>query len=479
MDGAQDPSAREEEEGRAALVTAQAPARGARPLETLRERIGPGEFALICLFVSPEADFDGIVAAAARAFPGQPTVACTTAGEIGADGYDENQIVAVAYPAAHFAVTAYLVEGLDRLDTRAEIDRLLRARMELASRAPEMAHEFAFLMVDGLSLREDELAAMLASGLGSVPFFGGSAGDGTRFRATRVAAGGRVRGNAAVVTLVRTHCPVRVFSLDHLTPTGERMVVTGADPARRIVRSINAEPAAQEYARIVGKDPGQLDQFTFAAHPVVVRVGGQHHVRAIQQVTPAGELIFFSAIDEGMVLSTAEPQHMARHLDAALEGLGAAGAPAAILACDCLLRRLEAGEKQMSREISEVLQRHRVTGFSTYGEQIGPLHVNHTMTGVAIYPPEMPGPGPARAEEDGTGDAPEAAPGPGAPWRGRPDRHRAAPGRPGDPLAREGTASRGAASADTGRAATGTADTGQAATGQADAGQADTRGACP
>jgi len=26
-----------------------------------------------------------------------------------------------------------------------------------------------------------------------------------------------------------------------------------------------------------------------------------------------------------------------------------------------------------------------VTGFSTYGEQIGPLHVNHTMSGIAFY----------------------------------------------------------------------------------------------
>ena len=46
------------------------------------------------------------------------------------------------------------------------------------------------------------------------------------------------------------------------------MAVTGADPARRIVRSINDEPAAPEYARLLGKDPAQLSPFTFAAHPV-------------------------------------------------------------------------------------------------------------------------------------------------------------------------------------------------------------------
>jgi hypothetical protein len=127
--------------------------------------------------------------------------------------------------------------------------------------------------------------------------------------------GGRFRGGAAVALMVRSACRVRVFSLNHLVPTDRRMVVTGADPSRRIVREINAEPAAREYARLLGKDPEQLTTFTFAAHPVVVRLGGRHHVRAIQRMEPNGDLVFFSAIDEGLVLTLAEPQDMAAHLE--------------------------------------------------------------------------------------------------------------------------------------------------------------------
>ena len=163
------------------------------------------------------------------------------------------------------------------------------------------------------------------------------------------------------------------------------MVVTEADPARRIVRQINAEPAAQEYARIVGKSPDALDQFTFAAHPVVVQLGGKHHVRAIQRVSDDGALIFFSAIDEGMVLTLAESQNMARHLESQLAKLGTAQT---ILSCDCLLRRIEAEQTQQSQAISDILQRHNVVGFGTYGEQLGALHVNHTMTGVVFYSPD-------------------------------------------------------------------------------------------
>ncbi len=128
--------------------------------------------------------------------------------------------------------------------------------------------------MDGTSLREDALTAALGPGLGPVPLFGGSAGDGLRFGQAFVLFQGRFRRHAAVVLMVRTACRVKVFSLDHLTPTDRRMVVTGADPARRIVHQINGAPAAQEYARLLGKDPGQLTTFTFAAHPVVVRIGG-------------------------------------------------------------------------------------------------------------------------------------------------------------------------------------------------------------
>ena len=217
-----------------------------------------------------------------------------------------------------------------------------------------------------------------------MPLFGGSAGDGTRFERTFVLHDGAMRRNAAVLAFLRTDCPLRVFNLDHLRPTETRMVVTKADPAHRIVRRINAEPAAQEYARILGKDPAQLTTFTFAAHPVVVRIGGKHHVRAIQQVAPNGDLVFFSAIDEGLVLTLAEPMDMVAHLDRELAALGS---PEAILACDCILRRLEAEEKQMTGAISALLRQHRVIGFSTYGEQLNGMHVNQTMTGVALYPP--------------------------------------------------------------------------------------------
>ena len=365
------------------VATASVPAQEGQAAAALARALGPGPFAVVILFASPLADIHRLAAEAD--FGGAPVIGCTTAGEISAEGYAEGEIVAVGLLAAHFAADPILIPDLRALSAADLIGGLIRARQGLARARPDWEHEFAFLMVDGLSIREDELASALASGLGPVPLFGGSAGDGTRFKETFILHRGQVLRNAAVVTMFRSDCRVRVFNLDHLTPTGQRMVVTEADPARRIVRRINAEPAAREYARLLGKDPAQLTTFTFAAHPVVVRIGGKHHVRAIQQVAENGDLVFFSAIDEGLVLSLAEPSDMVAHLEGELSALGQ---PEAILACDCILRRMEAQEKQKSGAVSALLRRFGVVGFSTYGEQLNAMHVNQTMTGVAIYPPD-------------------------------------------------------------------------------------------
>ncbi len=368
------------------LRTASIAAGDPAAMAQLAAQVGPG-MALVLLFVSPATDFAEAMTAAKRAFGNTPLLGCTTAGEI-AGGYVEDRIVATGFPARDFAVETIAVPDLSQIEAPELVDRMVRARQNLAARHPDMAHEFAYLLVDGSRFREDALMSVVGHGLGPVPLFGGSAGDRRDFGQTYVAQDARVHTNAAFLTFFRTRCPVKVFSFDHLEVGSSRMVVTRADPARRQVQEINAAPAALEYARLLGKPPGQLDPFIFAAHPLAVRAGGRYHVRSIQRVDNGTDLIFFSAIDEGVVLTLAKPRDIARSLAENLADLAAAGPLDSILACDCVLRHVEAEQKQQLREVSEVLARHNVTGFLTYGEQFGAMHVNLTITGVAIYAPE-------------------------------------------------------------------------------------------
>lgn len=369
------------------LRTGEVRASTTSPVQHLKRQLGDGPFGLITLFVTSAIDFHEVIAEAEVLYPDTDVLACTTAGEIGTNGYQEGFIVAVGFPSDGFVTESILIENINALDMQATIDQVTLERIALLDKTPDLNDSFAFLVVDGLSLSEDTLAATIAPALRDFPIFGGSAGDGTRFAQTFVALNGQVATNAAILTLARSRYHSRVFSLNHLIPGETQMVVTGADPANRIVKEINAEPAAREYARLVGKDPDQLDRFTFASHPVVVRIGDTHHVRAIQQVNEHGELVFFSAIDEGMVLTVASPENLSIHLQSKFLEMSHPEKPANIIGCDCILRRIEAEQSQQTRQISDVLSTHRVTGFSTYGEQIGPLHVNHTMSGVAFYHP--------------------------------------------------------------------------------------------
>lgn len=365
-----------------------------RAVGEVRDRLGPGPFALVVLFVSANRLPDEVAAAVMEHFPGQVVIGATTAGEIGDEGYLDGAIVGVGLPLGHFRAQIMVINDLDRFPEHLSIQDVLRLRGALAGMVPNWPNEFVFLLSDGLSLMEDRLVSALGPALGGAPLFGGSAADGIDFRRTCVLADGAFRPNVAVLAFIRTDCRVKVFRFDHLVPTDTRMVVTEADPANRIVREINAEPAARAYARALGRDPDQLSPFIFAAHPVVVRIGGAHHVCAIQRVEPNGDLKFFTAIDEGLVLTLAEGQDIAAHLKLSLDELSPEGPPEAIIACECILRRLEVEETQVKVAMSEMLARHNVVGFNSYGEQLNMLHVNQTFTGVAIYPPPADPAGP-------------------------------------------------------------------------------------
>ena len=351
--------------------------------------LGPKDFSGVVLFISPSYDAHALMDLLRLRFPDAELTGCTTAGEIGPAGYQDDSVVAIGFPRSHFQMETAVIDLDGTLSSRRVTAAVLNARNRAQAAREKWHDEFALLLVDGLTMKEDQLVSTLVPALGTTQLFGGSAGDALAFGETYVFADDRVMQNAAVVIIIRTSCSFRVFRYDNFLPTETRMVVTGADPEKRIVTEINGELAAPEYARIVGKDPDQLSPSIFAAHPVVIRIGGQHHVRAIYKVdAESGHLHFFSAIEEGLILTVARALDMTDHLDMVLTDLGAEVRPDAILVCDCILRKLDAKQSNATARMSDVLAQHGAIGFSTYGEQHNALHVNHTVTGVAIYPPQ-------------------------------------------------------------------------------------------
>lgn len=367
------------------LVVASTRAPDARQAAAeLRRELPLFDYAVVIVFFSPHYDASEFAAALAREFGDAPVYGCSTAGEIGPDGISEGGALAIGFRARDFAVVAKPILDIGASTLEALRGDLSGARSELEAVAAGR-NCFALLLVDGLCLHEETLASTIGACLHDIQVVGGSAGDGMNFGVTSVICGGKASTNSAVLMLFSTNLAVRPFKCNSFEPTTTKLVVTDADIDRRIVRELNAEPAAKEYARTIGVPESELNAYVFAAHPVIVRVGGDFYARSIQRANPDGSLTFFCAIDEGLVLTAAgrlDTLGVVEQMFADTER--ELGEVSAYIGFDCLHRRLDAEQRQIIRDLEDLYRRHRVVGFNTYGEQFESMHLNQTFSGVAI-----------------------------------------------------------------------------------------------
>ncbi len=362
----------------AASITKQLAAGGERPEEALA--------GLVC-FICASYDAARFAAEIHKALPGAPIYGCTTAGELSLEGWVSSSIVAIGFLRRDFSLVAHMMQELSHFGVEEGHASIAEARAALLAIGPDIEsdHCFGLLLIDGMCRREEAVISALYSALDDIPVVGGSAGDGMSFEKTWMIRDGEAFRDSALLLLFHTDLPFAPFKCDYFEPSALKMVVTDADTELRIVRELNAEPAATEYAHQVGLVESRLDSASFASHPVLVGVGGQYYARSIQKVNADGSLSFFCAIDEGLVLTVAKTLDAYASTLATFERLEAElGAVSLHIGFDCVLRRLAAERQQIAHRLSDLYRRHRVVGFNTYGEQYRSMHVNQTFTGIAL-----------------------------------------------------------------------------------------------
>lgn len=358
-------------------------------VEELLAAIAQDRMEMVLLFCSPTYDLPAVLAEISRRAPEVRVLGCTTAGEITPAGYRQGTITGMSLSADHFATSVRLIEPMSfEIADGAAVTKTLLAEHEARHQHRfDPSRTFALLINDGLSMHEEIIVSALGDALGEIPLVGGSAGDNLAFRETAIFLDGRVHSSASLLVLVSTDLAFRVFERQHFHALDQKMVVTRADPARRVVMEINAEPAAEEYARLIGLEPAELTPLVFASHPLVVKAGGRHYVRAIQRVDADGCLHFFCAIDEGIILSVAKSGDLVANLASLFDELRVElGSIDAVIGFDCVLRYVEMEQRQMLTEASKIMAQNNVVGFNTYGEQFGMMHVSQTFTGIAFGP---------------------------------------------------------------------------------------------
>jgi hypothetical protein len=356
-------------------------------VQALYAGLSMADMAFMIFFCSASYDRGLLAAAIKQQFGDLQTVGCTTAGEIGPLGQLQHSLVGVSFSSRYFQASSGLLRDLRHFEMphATLLTQTLLQKLEIQVPSANAGNCFGLVLSDAFSAKEEPMALALQNELGKIPLLGGSAGDDLQFVESQIYFGGQFHSNSAVLLLVTTTLPFTIFKTQHFLPTEVRMVVTAADVAKRRVMEINGLPAAQEYARLLGVTVGELTPALFATSPVVVMIDNICYVRSIQTANPDDSLNFYCAIEEGLVLRVVRGLNMLENLQQAFANIHAQiGKPQLILACDCILRKLEASQTGMSEQITELMLANHVLGFNTYGEQYQGVHVNQTLVAIAF-----------------------------------------------------------------------------------------------
>lgn len=342
---------------------------------------------LVIFFCSSKYDLDALACEIHRLFAGIQVIGCTSAGEIGPNGYQQSGLAGISFSSGSCKAVSGILNNLQQFDIQTGYAFAQSHLQHLECLAPETRpdNSFALMLIDGLSVREEIVSHTLQFGLSKIPLVGGSAGDDQQFSQTWVYYDGRFHSDSAVVAIVTTPLPFGLYRTQHLVSTNKRLVVTEADTSKRIVKEFNGLLAAEAYANAIGVSIPDLTPELFAANPVVVLIDGQEYVRSIQKMNDDASLTFYCAIDEGLVVRIAQSGDMAANLQNKLtEVRQEIGNSCILIALDCIHRSIEASQKGITSHIEQLFRENNTLGFCTYGEQLNGVHFNQTLTGIAI-----------------------------------------------------------------------------------------------
>lgn len=354
-------------------------------LEEVRERIAQPSPACVFFYCSPKHDLDELARGINEHYD-CPVLACTTAGEVVPGfGYVDGGLAAASLSSPDIKVVQEAIPDVRSLDSCAA----LRMRTRLLERLEEVDGTsercFGMLLIDGLCEREEFVAATIYGALGGIPIIGGSAGEGGSLVETRVFADGRFRVNAAVLTLFRTSLPFLIFKSDHFTQSETRFVVTRAEPEKRRLLEIDGLSPADFYLERTGITRAEFSPLHASRNPLLLPVGPDHYARGVMSVEPDGSLGMFCAIEEGIVLRLGRPVDIVAELERQRQAIDAIVPNHRVtLGFDCFYRKIEILDRNLREPMRAVIDRMNLFAFNTYGEQYNGLHINQTLTGVAL-----------------------------------------------------------------------------------------------
>lgn len=370
---------------RRAQVRAESPRQVAR---ALAEALAPGPDELVLAFVDSRLDAEEVAVALSAAMAPAAVVGCTSSGEL-AGATATGTAVAVALGPPGLRAAAELAPGLSAGALGAGRDAVTRALARLGANldAVDPRRHVVLTLHDGHAGSAEAFCLGTAATAPTIGFVGGLASHvlGSP-RPPAVFAGGHAHRDAGVVIALDSARAFEVVKSEHMSPTRLRTVVTRADGARRLILELDGYPAAIRWRALIerlGAEP-PITTTTAARYPFAIYVGDRPYVRSIVDVGEV-ELRVAAAVDEGAVLRIMQAGDLVASTWTALERARSRLGPlAAVIAFSCIARHTEADDRGVRPALDRMYAELPLCGFHSFGEQVGPLLVNHTLAALVV-----------------------------------------------------------------------------------------------
>ena len=355
-------------------------------VKDLKEQVDQKESCFTVLFFSNQYEKSKIEVELVKAFS-DDVVAVSTAGEIANGSYHQGTISGFSFNKENFDVNTFLIEDVSNLkhESLEPLSNLIDQLRTNKNVIGILKRTVCLVFVDGVSNKEELLMEVLGDLVKDIPIVGGSSGDGLDFKKTSIFYKGKNRENSAVLVFVSSEIPFETIKSQHFEVSSKKLVITESIPDERLVIEINGQPAAEAYSEMLGIKVSDLTAKTFSEYPLALNISNNCFVRSIRNANPDGSLTFYCAIENGLVLSLAKRKNFIETTRVHLEELkGRLGEVGVCILFECVLRRLEVADltPDLRNQVFQLYDEFKSVGFHTYGEQIGSLHVNQTITGV-------------------------------------------------------------------------------------------------
>ncbi len=344
----------------------------------------------IFIFHSTQQNSEDVAQAIAKRFPGVPCAGCSTSGEHINGAHYNGSLVMAGIWSPEIRWQATVLENLASLDearARNTVDQLLK-NFALDRDHINPDKQFCLTFIDGLSMKEELVSSVVADALEGIPLLGGSAGDDLKFKETQIIVNGKSYRQAAALVMADSQDGFRIIKHQHFVKTPRQLVVTKVDTAQRRVYELDGMSALEAYAQALGFPEKEVTADIAFVNPLLFRVNNELYVRSVQKIESDGSIVFYCGVEEGMVLEIGDHLDMTTALNQDIQSFQTAQQQPAefFLACNCILRALEAGKDNNFGKLGQSIQNisRNIIGFDTYGEQLNGLHINQTLVGIAL-----------------------------------------------------------------------------------------------